>query len=440
MNSDFIVGMTLGNCYSTSILTRSLLPHLIFSLLVLITLSQPLYSQMPGDNKSGQDNFIKFRSELLKEHRRAKADSLTEPRKAKLEEALLFIEQNNIIERLRFGHHHFFPNFGGLTTGSGLALGVRYWNNALVENSIVFWSVTWSTKGYQQYLAGLNSRPFKSTPLTIGLDSRYRNFPQEDYFGTGPHSSKEDEANYRLEDFSANAKLTLNVLSYLDAGLRVGYLKSRTASGTSKESPSVDEVFTGKDIPPGFSENIKHRVIGIMVNLDLRDSPGNPRSGVGLFFDHSFFKDAGSDRYDFRWSSFEFQGYLPFFHKHRIFALRVRMTDTNGNDGGEIPFYYMPFIGGHQSIRGFKEFRFRDGKALLLNLEYRFEAFMGLEMALFGDLGQVGRSWDGFRLSSFESSYGAGFRFNTAQSVFLRLDVGHGREGTRFFFKFGNVF
>jgi len=91
-------------------------------------------------------------------------------------------------------------------------------------------------------------------------------------------------------------------------------------------------------------------------------------------------------------------------------------------------------------LRGYSEYRFQDGKMILVNLEYRFEIFIGCDAALFGDLGQVGKYWENFRLSEFKYSYGGGFRFNTAQSVFLRLDLGYGKEGARMLMKFGNVF
>ena len=36
--------------------------------------------------------------------------------------------------------------------------------------------------------------------------------------------------------------------------------------------------------------------------------------------------------------------------------------------------------------------------------------------------------------------YGFGFRFNTHKSVFWRIDVGFGQEGTHMFVKFNHVF
>ena len=123
-----------------------------------------------------------------------------------------------------------------------------------------------------------------------------------------------------------------------------------------------------------------------------------------------------------------------------MIALRLLAASAEGIDGGVPPFQLLPYTGGGQSLRGFREYRFRDSKTLLANLEYRFEAFIGLDIALFGDFGQVGLDWEDFRLSDFRYSYGGGFRFNTAQSVFMRMDIGHGKEGTRFYWKFDNVF
>jgi hypothetical protein len=411
---------------------------LIFSALLLMCIPG-VSSAQNAVVETKHDDLISFRSEILENLRKAKADSLEIPRQSNVEKALLYIEENKIIDRLRFGHHHFYPNIGGLTTGSGFAWGVRYWNDALIRKSNVYWSTSWSMKGYQQYLFGVDSKSFGNIPMIIGVEGRYRNFPKEDYYGAGPASQDEDEVNYRLEDFSADAGITFELFSHIEAGVKAGYLRSRTAAGTEDETPSLEETFT-LDQAPGFSRTIEHRKIGFSAILDLRDSPGNPRSGIGLFFDHTLFDDVNGSSNSFKKTSGEFQGYLPFLHKHRVIALRVRMETTDGWDGGTIPFFLQPYVGGGQSLRGYEEFRFQDRKILLANLEYRFEAFIGCDVALFGDFGQVGSHWDNFRLSEFKYSYGGGFRFNTAQSVFLRLDVGHGKEGTRTFFKFGNVF
>ena len=77
---------------------------------------------------------------------------------------------------------------------------------------------------------------------------------------------------------------------------------------------------------------------------------------------------------------------------------------------------------------------------MVMNVEYRWEAFSGLDVALFGDAGKVFNSSREFNFKDLEKSYGFGFRFNTAKSVFLRIDTAFSNEGPRVFLKFGHVF
>ncbi len=113
---------------------------------------------------------------------------------------------------------------------------------------------------------------------------------------------------------------------------------------------------------------------------------------------------------------------------------------VNNEPGDRVPFYFMPYIGGSDTVRGFKEFRFRDENVIFMNAEYRWEAFSGLDMALFFDIGEVSNRWESIDLRDAKKSYGVGFRFNNFKSVFMRFDVSVGGEGTQIFFKFGPAF
>ena len=75
-----------------------------------------------------------------------------------------------------------------------------------------------------------------------------------------------------------------------------------------------------------------------------------------------------------------------------------------------------------------------------MNAEYRWEAFSGLDMALFADAGEVFARRSQFDLSRLESDAGFGFRFNARNQTFLRLDVGFSHEGFQVWVRFGNVF
>ena len=105
-----------------------------------------------------------------------------------------------------------------------------------------------------------------------------------------------------------------------------------------------------------------------------------------------------------------------------------------------MPFFMMPADSGAIALRGYREFRFRDRNFIVMNLEYRWEAFSGLDMAIFGDAGKVASRRRDVNLKDLESDVGFGFRFNTIKSVFLRIDVGFSHEGTRVFFKFEPAF
>ena len=54
-----------------------------------------------------------------------------------------------------------------------------------------------------------------------------------------------------------------------------------------------------------------------------------------------------------------------------------------------MPFYLMPTLGGNDTLRGFREYRFRGPHAILAQAEYRWEIWSGLDGALFYDAGKV---------------------------------------------------
>jgi hypothetical protein len=124
-----------------------------------------------------------------------------------------------------------------------------------------------------------------------------------------------------------------------------------------------------------------------------------------------------------------------------VFALRGRMIATTAGAGQLVPFYFQPTLGGSDSLRSARDYRFRDKNVLALNAEYRWEAFSGLDMALFTDFGKVASRTEDLNLRSLERAYGIGFRFNTFQSVFLRVDVAvAGLDTPRLFIKFSKAF
>jgi outer membrane protein assembly factor BamA len=414
-------------------------------LLLTILLFMSTVSPRSGESASSCDTPLDRRPfgdhELVSriEEGETREDS-TDAEEGFIAKAVRSFEHNRWVERFRSGYRNFLPAFGGMSTGSGIALGVRYSDASLLGKGGGSWTTTWSTKGYQQYDAELRAQPSGRIPLSISVISRYRNFGQEDFYGSGSHSNEKDETNYRLEDFMGEARASVTPLPSIEVTLATGYLQSRTAPGTADDVPSLEEVFTEEKEPTGFAETLEYMTTGMGITVDFRDSPGYLRKGIKLFMGHMLFHGQGGDRYDFQETSAEFQSYLPFPSADKVVALRAALVDTRGRNGGSVPFHLLPYAGGSESIRGYREYRYRDSKILLANLEYRLEVTRSLEAAAFIDVGQVGGSWNEFHISGFRNSVGGGVRLHTEESVFLRIDLGHGREGTRIFFKTGSVF
>jgi len=76
----------------------------------------------------------------------------------------------------------------------------------------------------------------------------------------------------------------------------------------------------------------------------------------------------------------------------------------------------------------------------VVNGEYRWEVFSGLDMALFADGGKVFHRHADLNFRNMEADFGFGFRFNVRNNVFLRIDAAFSHEGFQVWFKFNNVF
>jgi outer membrane protein assembly factor BamA len=411
----------------------------VLLVLLVFAVMTPVPVPAAGGAGEGEKSDPRLRREILERRRHAKLDSLLAPETPAIEKIVEYIETGEIVNKLRYGYYGFFPVFGGMSTNAEIVFGILYLNDDLFKNSQLAWSASISANHYQQYDASFSATRLGGLPLGFEVYNRYRNSPEEEHFGLGPASVLEDGGAYRLEDYTATAKLMFDPIRWVEVSGRTGYIRSRTSSGIEGDDPSVEMILPATDLL-GFKESIEYWLSEVTATIDSRDSRGNPRSGILLTGVHTIYNDQEGGDFDFRYSNAELQYYIPFFHKHRVLALRARVADAKARSEGIVPFYFLPHVGGANSIRGFEEYRFRDGKLMLANVEYRFEAFIGLDVALFGDFGQVAPRWQNIRTSHFESSYGGGLRFNTVHNVFLRLDLGHGREGTRLFLKFSNVF
>jgi outer membrane protein assembly factor BamA len=394
-------------------------------LLFMMTLMLVSGPQEPSDELTRAEE-----SRLLRE---SKAQNLEAPTRTGFETALYEFKEGRIMERFQEGVFGFRPLLGGLHTGSGFALGTSYSKFGFRSSAQA------SLLGYQKYEVGFSPSRLFSDRVFADVHATYRNYPQEDFFGTGSSSRVQDRTNYRLEDFNYGGEIGVRLKDHVKAGAYVGRVQTHLGTGTDSRFPSVESVFDAKDLPeleaqPGYLQT------SAFLEVDNRDEPGNPRAGGRYVAKWSSFNDRDLGRYDFSQYDLEAQHYFPFFNQRRVIALRGKTTLTRTADGQEIPFFMMPTVGGSEDLRGYTEFRFRDRNMVVFNAEYRWEAFAGLDLALFADAGQVAPHARDLDLGDLKTATGFGFRFNTAKSVFLRVDVGFSKEGERVFMKFAHVF
>ena len=375
-------------------------------------------------------------AEILAE-RDEKARQLRPETPTKMERRLDWLRDSGALDRFGDIGGGWRVKVGGLVTGSGFAAGPEYSRQGLFDGMLDFrTSAQLSTGGYQKQDLEVSLPRFLNDRLKLDIYGVHHNYPGLNYYGSGPDSNREGRSNYRLEDTAADVALTYRVLPRLSAGGTAGYLFNNIGPGTNRRFISSERIYD----TPGISEQANFSRTSLFAQYDYRDSLLGPRSGGNYFVQFANYSDRTLSRHDFRRLDMEAQQYVPFFNKRRVIALRAKTTLTFADSNQAVPFYMQPTLGGLDDLRGFRPFRFRDNNLLVMNTEYRWEVFSGLDMAVFGDAGKVFARKSELNLTNLETSAGFGFRFNARNNVFMRLDVAFSHEGFQVAMKFNNLF
>jgi hemolysin activation/secretion protein len=212
----------------------------------------------------------------------------------------------------------------------------------------------------------------------------------------------------------------------------------RIGAGTTEGIPPTDAVFD-ESTAPGLEGEHDYLRVGGFVDIDYRQ-PRYPRKGGRYRFDASHYQDR-TGTFDFWRFDGDLQQFFSGLAERRVLALRLYASTSETTDGGQMPFYYMPTLGGHNTLRGHRDYRFRGAHAVLANAEYRWEIWSGLDAALFYDTGKVTDTRADLNFRDLNNVYGFGFRFNTDNGVIVRIDAGFGsQDGQHLYIVFGDVF
>ena len=391
-------------------------------------------AQQPG---SADRSAPATRAGEIDRQRQAKAAHLLPEVQSKAEHDFAVVENDSIVQRIFGGVSGLRLRLGGLITGSGLALGPEYDHPLFDDQAQFMASVRGSLEKYYLMETGLSMPKLAHDHYFFDVYGVHRDYPSVDYYGPGPDSHKAGRADFRLEDTWFQATTGIKLWNHLRLGGVARYLLVNVGPGDDAEYTSAETLYPAT---PGMLYQSNFLQDGGFLQFDYRDVPGDPHSGGNYIAQFSTYNDVRRDRYSFDRLDLEAQQYIGFFNKLRVIALRAKIVATSPHAGNQVPFYLQPTLGGPDDLRGYRAFRFYDNNEAVLNGEYRWQVFAGLDMALFVDAGQVFDRWQQINYRHLRSDAGFGFRFKMNGAVFMRIDTGFSPEGFGIWLKFGNIF
>jgi hypothetical protein len=354
-----------------------------------------------------------------------------------LERAIKFAETKGIFILDREG---FYPKLGSLTVGSGFAYGLGFRHRRLFENTgaLDLWAAA-SIRRYNAVEARLTFPRLAGNHLHLETWASRRDYPQENFFGLGPDSRRADRSDYAIRTTHVGGRAGVRPVEPLLVGGGLEYLQPRLGRGNGSRLPDLPDIFQPSQVP-GFQARSDFLRSDAFIEVDYRE-PRNARQGGWYRFDYSHYDDRKAGTYTFNRLDVDLRQFIGFLAGRRVIAARlfVATSDAAGEDA--VPFYYMPTLGGNDTLRGFREYRFRGPHAMLFQGEYRWEIWSGLDGAIFYDTGKVANRRSDLDLSDLEHDYGFGFRFNTDNGVVFRVDAAFGsRDGKHLHIVFGGIF
>lgn len=391
--------------------------------------------------------------------RREKAARTAPPRPGVAERALLAVEQAKRPRLFGLSVAGLRPRVGDIASGSETAAGVRLWHPDIGGSRVdVQASAFYSIRGYEYYdlQAGrLRHLPARSTRdddvyemgdvgrvdagRAIAYGSvRYRHYPETAFCGLGAAARADGRTSFLSQD-AVYELVTGYEGRWGAATVRGGLRQAFVGPGTDEDVPTVRILYDDRSAP-GLDRQPDLIHLAASVLLDRRDTPGNPHRGGMIAAGAARFDERGGGEFTFNRISGDARAFASLGSPQRVLALRALATADRPDAGARVPFYLQEPLGGSRTLRGFRAFRFRGEKVLLLQAEYRWEAWPALELALFADAGRAYGPGEDFAIRDLESDLGFGVRLKTHDAVIARIDVARGREDTRCVFRLGPSF
>jgi hypothetical protein len=272
--------------------------------------------------------------------------------------------------------------------------------------------------------------------FAVGIQARWQDLTQVTFFGEGPASPESDRSEYRLKSTNIVGHATVRPIERLSAVYRVGWLARPSVLPPSgnfmRGNPVTQDVFPDDPVF-ALSEQPTYGYVEGSVAYDTRDHHSHPTRGGIYRYAWTSYTDREAGTFSFDRYEAEAAQFVPFAASRVVLALHGWFAASRTADGQLVPFYLQPSLGGHNTLRGYTDFRFHDRNLIVVNLESRVALFTHVDAALFADAGNVAPRVSDLNLD--KTSFGVGLRVHTHQSTFARFDIAHGGEGWHVLFR-----
>jgi hypothetical protein len=336
----------------------------------------------------------------------------------------------------------FYPEFGHMITGAGwISFGPGYRHHLFAHRAVVDLSAAISWRRYKTAQARFDFSSLAGDHLTIGSQVPWQDLTQVAYYGAGPDSIKTDESDYRLKGSNVVLYGSARSTRALSLTGRFGWLSRIGLSSSTGffdgDRPDAMERFPDE---PGAQLERQPSFLhaDVSVAADTRDHAGHPSRGGLYRAGWVGFTDHGSDAFGFARYELEGAHFVAVLAGRSVLAVHGWGVFSMTSDDREVPFYLLPSLGGHNTIRSYANYRFHDRDMLVVNVESRWALMPHVDVARFVDAGNVARRAADLNLA--RTGYGAGVRLHSDSSTFARFDVAKGHEGWRFDFRLNDPF
>lgn len=396
-------------------------PWLLAAAVSLSVARETASQQAPSDGvERRQDVWLKKRQE--------KSRKLEPYRVSPLEERIRSWEKRRFPQNIFIkGFHGFRPLIGGMPAGSGFVVGGGYISGVDSERVQFEANARLSTQLYRALDASASFPTRRSgSPVLVKTQAGYRDLTALNFFGLGNDSVRDRRSTFKMEDWTLGATLAGRATRFFEFGAEANLLAVDVGPGSRE--PSLEEIFPPAAVAGFGRERSDFGILGGYAEFRFLDRD-IPPAGVVLRVEGSRYEDTNGGRFDFSRVVGELQAHVPLGPRNRRLAVRFRTSHSRPDAGQEVPFFLMETLGGAKSLRGFSEYRFRDRRNVVLNLEYRWEVWTYLDFAFFYDTGSVFSDPSDFDVGGLKHGYGFGIRGHSPGGMTFRIDFARSAEG-----------